>query len=106
MSYSTSVCSVSLEWSSSRDEICGPINYRVLLATNDEIVKSISTNNPEALMVTLVPNTEYTFEIVAMDTTGEGVSMNGTFSTNMSVGEYCLYYIITSCCVTKVNLLP
>ncbi|XP_065915459.1 uncharacterized protein [Dysidea avara] len=86
MSYSTSVCSVSLEWSSSRDEICGPISYRVLIDTNDETVKNISTNNPEALMVNLVPNTDYTFEIVAMDTTG-GVSMNGTFSTDMSVGE-------------------
>ena len=92
MSYSTSVCSVSLEWSSSRDEICGPISYRVLIVTNDEIVKNISTNNLEALMVNLIPNTDYTFEIVAKDTTGEGVSMNGTFSTDMSVGEYCLYY--------------
>ena len=83
---STSICSASVVWSSSRHEICGPINYDVQFINNDHVVRNLSTSTSEISMISLAPNTSYTIRIAAIDSAGKGTYVEDMFSTGVPTG--------------------
>ncbi|XP_065915904.1 uncharacterized protein [Dysidea avara] len=83
---SSSICYVSVMWSSSRTEICGTINYAQFI-NNGRVVKNLNATTSEISMVSLTPDTNYTFKVAAMDSAGAGMYMEEMFNTGKPTAE-------------------
>ena len=83
---SSSICYVSVMWSSSRTEICGTINYAQFI-NNGRVVKNLNATTSEISMVSLTPDTNYTFKVAAMDSAGAGMYMEEMFNTGKPTGK-------------------
>ena len=83
---SASICSASVVWSSSRREICGPINYDVQFINNNHVVRNLNTSTSEISNISLAPNTSYTIRIAAIDSAGKGTYKEDMFSTRVPTG--------------------
>ena len=70
-------------WSSSRHEICGPINYDVQYINNDHVVRNLSTSTSKISIISLTPNTSNTIRIAAIDSAGKGTYVEDMFSTSV-----------------------
>jgi len=73
-------------WSSSRHEICGPINYDVQFINSGHVVRNLSTSTSEISIISLAPNTSYTIRIAAIDSAGKGTYVEDIFSTGVPTG--------------------
>jgi len=82
VSVDTSVCSVLVRWSTNRNEICGPITFNVTLINESSILVNQSPKN----LSNLVPDTNYTLEVCAMDGAGRGMAFTRIFKTAIPKG--------------------
>ena len=78
------MCSILVRWTSSRDNICGPIRYVVqLIKSADSVLRRTSTTDLDIPLINLVPDTNYTITITGMDSTGLGMTSRNMFNTAM-----------------------
>ena len=83
VNFSTGICHVSVMWSSSRNETCGPVNYEVQFIHNDHVLRNLFIPTSEISIISRTPNTSYTIAIAAMDSAGKGMHVEDMFSTGV-----------------------
>ena len=97
----TSECSVLVMWSTNSDEICGVITYNVTFNNGSSMFVNQSPTN----LNNLVPDTDYTLAIFAMNRAGRGMALTRVFKTAIPKGmlqNMCVCYIHYDHCITEM----